>query len=98
MTVDDLIGVVQWDPLTHAWDVAKAAGIEAHIDADLATRSYETIAPMREVLAKRKLVALRARRGRRRRRSREPLPRAGRKGSQLLRSPHSGVGSGRAGR
>ena len=57
MTVDELVGVVQWDPLTHAWDVAKAVGIDAHIDSELAQRSYDTIAPMRETLAKRKLVS-----------------------------------------
>lgn len=57
MTVDELVGVVQWDPLTHAWDVATATGIEAHLDPDLAQRSHDTIAPMREVLAKRKLVS-----------------------------------------
>ena len=56
MTIDELIGVVQWDPLTHAWDVAKATGLEAHLDADVAKRSYDTIAPLRELLAKRKLV------------------------------------------
>ena len=57
MTVDRFISIVQWDPLTHTWDVARAAGIDAHLDEDLAQRSYDTIAPMRAVLAKRQLVA-----------------------------------------
>ncbi len=57
MSVDELIGVVQWDPLTHAWDVATAVGIDAHIDPELAEHSHATIAPMRETLAKRKLVS-----------------------------------------
>ena len=57
MTVDELIAVVQWDPLTHAWDLATAVGIDAHLDAELAERSHDTIAPMREALARRKLVA-----------------------------------------
>lgn len=57
MTVDELIGVAQWDPLTHAWDVATAVGIEAHLDPDLAQRSFDTIAPMRATLAKRQLVS-----------------------------------------
>ncbi len=38
MSVDDLIGVVLWDPLTHAWDVATAVGIDPHLDEDLARR------------------------------------------------------------
>jgi uncharacterized protein (TIGR03086 family) len=57
MTVDQLIGVVQWDPLTHAWDLARATGQEAHIDPGLAERSYEVIGSMRPQLAKRRLVA-----------------------------------------
>ena len=28
MSVDQWIQVVQWDPITHAWDISKAAGIE----------------------------------------------------------------------
>ena len=57
MTIDQFIGMVQWDPLTHAWDVATAAGIEPAIDEGVAKRCYDTIAPVREVMAKRKLVA-----------------------------------------
>ena len=57
MTIDELIAVVQWDPLTHAWDLAKATGQEAHLDEGLARRSHDTIAPMREALAKRNLVS-----------------------------------------
>ncbi|MEL6982582.1 MAG: TIGR03086 family metal-binding protein [Actinomycetota bacterium] len=57
MTVDELIAVVQWDPLTHAWDVATAAGIDAHLDPGLAQRSYETISSMRPNLVKRQLVS-----------------------------------------
>lgn len=56
MSVDDLIGVVQWDPLTHAWDVAKATGVEAVIDEGLAQLSYDRISSMRDALAGMNLV------------------------------------------
>lgn len=56
MTIDQLIGVVQWDPLTHAWDLQQATGVEAVIDEGLAQRSFDTISGMRESLAKMRLV------------------------------------------
>ena len=57
MSIDQFIGIVQWDPLTHGWDLARATGVEVHLDPDLARSSYETISAMRPVLAKRHLVA-----------------------------------------
>jgi uncharacterized protein (TIGR03086 family) len=36
MSVDALIGVVQWDPLTHAWDLGRAVGLEPHLAEDIA--------------------------------------------------------------
>ena len=56
MTIDQLIGVVQWDPLTHSWDLAVAAGIDAVIDERLAQSSYDRISAMRESLAKMRLI------------------------------------------
>ena len=56
MSVDDLIGVVQWDPLTHAWDLARATGVEAVLDEGLAQQSYDRISSIREALAGMKLV------------------------------------------
>ena len=56
MSIDELIGVVQWDPLTHAWDVAQAAGIEAALDENLARSSFERISALRPSLAKMRLV------------------------------------------
>jgi uncharacterized protein (TIGR03086 family) len=35
MTVDDALGVLFVDPLTHAWDVAKALGVEAALPEEL---------------------------------------------------------------
>lgn len=56
MTIDELIGVVQWDPLTHSWDVAKATGVEAVLDEGLAQKSFDRISAMRPSLAKMRLV------------------------------------------
>ena len=56
MTIDELIGVVQWDPLTHAWDVAKATGAEVALDEDLAQKSFDRISAIRPSLAKMHLV------------------------------------------
>jgi len=39
MTVDDAIGNLLMDPLTHAWDIAKTVGIDAAIPDELAERS-----------------------------------------------------------
>ncbi len=39
MTIDDAIGIFYSDALTHAWDIAKAAGIEPAIPEDLARKS-----------------------------------------------------------
>ena len=57
MSVDQWIQVVQWDPITHAWDISKAAGIESHIPDDLASVSHEVISGIRETLHKWGLVA-----------------------------------------
>lgn len=57
MSIDEFIGMVQWDPLTHAWDVATAVGIDAHLDPGVAQQAFDTIAPVRDVMAKRKLIS-----------------------------------------
>lgn len=49
MPVDDFIGTIWVDPLTHAWDIADVAGIDPGIDdrtAALAQTSLEPIADM----------------------------------------------------
>lgn len=56
MSIDELIGIVQWDPLTHSWDIFKATGVEAILDPRLAQLSYDRISAMRGSLAKMKLV------------------------------------------
>jgi uncharacterized protein (TIGR03086 family) len=56
MSIDQLIAVVSWDPLTHAWDLAQAAGTESALDAGLAQRSFDTISAIRPNLAKMGLI------------------------------------------
>ena len=56
MSVDHWIQGVQWDPMTHAWDIASAVGIAAHIPDDLASVSHEVISGMRETLHKLSLI------------------------------------------
>jgi uncharacterized protein (TIGR03086 family) len=56
MSIDELIAIVQWDPLTHAWDLEQATGVAALLDERLAQQSFDRISPMREALAARGLV------------------------------------------
>lgn len=56
MSVDELISVVQWDPLTHAWDLGHTAGIDAHLPADLCDLSHAKVSAMHETALKWKLV------------------------------------------
>lgn len=56
MTVDALIQVVMWDPLTHAWDLAQSAGIDAHLPPELAEVSHAVISGMHETAIKWGLV------------------------------------------
>ncbi len=56
MSVDEFIGIVQWDPLAHAWDIAKAAGLDPIADDELATSSLKTIDTMADMLRKWKLI------------------------------------------
>ncbi|MFT7648462.1 MAG: hypothetical protein ACI8Y4_003214 [Candidatus Poriferisodalaceae bacterium] len=56
MSVDELISVVQWDPVTHAWDLAQAAGIDHHVPDDLVELSMGRIGAMRDALAGMKLI------------------------------------------
>ena len=51
-TVDDMIGVVQWDPLAHAWDLAKTCGLDPCLDETVAASSLATIEGMQEMLIK----------------------------------------------
>ncbi len=49
-TVDDMIGVVQWDPLAHAWDLAKTCDIDPCLNERVAAASVATIEGMQAML------------------------------------------------
>lgn len=50
MPVDSFIGTIWVDALTHAWDIADAAGIDHGIDGATADAAYDTLAPISELL------------------------------------------------
>ena len=50
ITVDRFVGILWVDPLTHAWDLADAAGIEHGLDAQTATDAYESLLPVSDSL------------------------------------------------
>ena len=83
-TIDDLIGFVTWDPVTHAWDLARCADLDPALDSDLVARVLARIEPMQPMLAKIEPHS----RGRSRRRQR-------RRGVSLSgpRGPHAMTGS-----
>lgn len=49
-TVDDLIGIVQWDPLAHSWDLAQAHGLAAPLPEAATTASLARIKTMQPML------------------------------------------------
>ncbi|MGH1491636.1 MAG: maleylpyruvate isomerase N-terminal domain-containing protein [Acidimicrobiales bacterium] len=51
-TVDDMIGIVQWDPLAHAWDLAKTCDMDACLNESVAASSLATIEGMQPMLVK----------------------------------------------
>lgn len=56
MSIDELVGFVQWDPLTHGWDVAQATGVSVSLDEGLAQLSFDRISSIRQGLASMGLV------------------------------------------
>lgn len=51
-TIDDVCAMVLWDPVTHAWDLATAAGIDHGLDDALLETTLATVEPRMEMLAK----------------------------------------------
>ena len=49
-TVDAMIGVVQWDPLAHAWDLAQTCGADACLNEAVAAKSLAPIEAMQPML------------------------------------------------
>lgn len=56
MSIDRLLAFVQWDPLAHSWDLARATGQEAHGDQTVAESAIATIEPMADTLRKMNLM------------------------------------------
>lgn len=50
MPVDAFLGVIWVDPLTHAWDIADATGIDHGIDGDTADEAHAALAPLSDAL------------------------------------------------
>lgn len=50
--VDALIGFVAWDPLTHAWDLARCADLDPGLDPVLVERVMADVEPMQPMLTK----------------------------------------------
>lgn len=57
MSIDELIAFATWDPLAHAWDLARATGQDVHADEGVAAAAIATIEPMAETLRKMQLMA-----------------------------------------
>ncbi len=49
-TIDDTIGVVLWDAVTHTWDLAQAVGQDHALDDALVQAAYDVVAPMSDML------------------------------------------------
>ena len=43
--VDGLVAAVQWDPMTHAWDLAQAGGIDHGLDEGLVQSTMSIVEP-----------------------------------------------------
>ncbi len=50
MPVDNFIGTIWVDPLTHAWDIADAAGIDSGIDDATAAAAQANLEPIAEMM------------------------------------------------
>ncbi|MEM7091423.1 MAG: maleylpyruvate isomerase family mycothiol-dependent enzyme [Actinomycetota bacterium] len=56
-TVDDLIGIVMWDLVTHTWDLAQASDQAHGLDDALVQSAYDVVLPMSEMLVGSKRTA-----------------------------------------
>ena len=52
MDMASFVSYVQWDPLTHAWDIGKAAGLEVDLPPELCQVSYDLIGARAEMFRK----------------------------------------------
>jgi uncharacterized protein (TIGR03086 family) len=49
-TIDEILAFATWDPLGHSWDLARAAGLEAHASPDVAEASILVIEQKADML------------------------------------------------
>lgn len=49
-TIDDTIGIVMWDAVTHTWDLAQAVGQDHGLDDALVQACHDVVAPMSDML------------------------------------------------
>lgn len=49
-TVDDMIGIVMWDAVTHTWDLAQATGQQHGLEDSLLQSCHDVVAPMADML------------------------------------------------
>ena len=54
--IDDVLAFTTWDPLGHSWDLAQAAGLEAHIDPEVAEALIASIEPNADMMRKMNLM------------------------------------------
>ena len=50
MAAGRFVNVITTDVLVHTWDLARAVGVDAHLDADLVKRAHEAAIPADELI------------------------------------------------
>ena len=56
MSFEDFVGMVQWDPLAHSWDLAQSADIAIELPEDLCESSLARVKSLGEIPRKWKLI------------------------------------------
>ena len=57
MDFENFVGMVQWDPLAHSWDLAKSADLVVELPADLCEASLARVKSLGDIPRKWKLMA-----------------------------------------
>ena len=56
MNFEDFVGMVQWDPLTHSWDLGQSAGVAVELPEDLCVSSLARVKSLGDIPRKWKLI------------------------------------------
>ncbi len=56
MSLEQLIAMVQWDPLTHAWDIGSSVEVAPYLPEDLVQQSFDKVKGIEEFARKHKLI------------------------------------------